>query len=127
MNESVEFYTIVLGMKVDKRYTLHAPKHEFGKYSYVQLGFQWPGSNVAIGLFKDIENPFPKADIKNPLPGTVPTFVVADLDGTCNFLRRKGIAVSDIKSNTSDEGFLDHFAFIADIDNNLLCIRQDMN
>jgi len=131
IENSIQFYTDVFGMTVDQRYTLHSPADKFCDNSYVQLNFQWPGNNVAIGLYKDIEVPFPPISFdfsKNPPPaGTVPTFIVTNIKNTYNYLLLKHVQVSEIISNTSDSGFIDCFAFFTDVDNNLLCLRQDIN
>lgn len=82
--------------------------------------------NIAIGLFKDIDKPFPPAD-PSTVPGTAPTFMVSDIESVRNDLIAKGVKVGDIISNTSNNGYADHFAFFQDPDNNTLVIRQNID
>lgn len=121
---SARFYTEIMGFTVDPRYTLNTGN--FGEFSYVQLTMPGLSDSIAIGLFKDIDKPFPAGD-PSARPGTAPTFMVKDIESVRNDLIGKGIKVGDIISNTSNNGYTDHFAFFQDPDNNTLVIRQNMD
>lgn len=120
---SLKFYTEIMGFMVDERYTLNSGGN-FGEFSYVQLTMPGLDDNIALGLFKDIDAPFPAGD-PSTVPGTAPTFVVADIGCVRDSLIEKGVKVGEIISNTSDAGYTDHFAFFQDPDNNTLVIRQN--
>lgn len=122
---SRQFYTTVLSFTVDERYTLNSDGN-FGPSSYIQLNMPGIGRDIAIGLYKDIDGPFP-VQAPDTVPGTAPTFVVADIAAMRNSLIAKGVKVGEIISNTSDDGHTDQFAFFQDPDNNTLVIRQNMD
>lgn len=123
---SQHFYEQLLGCKVDERYTIDVNK-KFETNSYMQLNMYHRRKKVAVlGLYKDINQPF------DPLPqtGSVPSFIVADIKATLkHFIEQKvKIDLIDgqyIVENTSDEGYIDHFFFFRDPDNNSLVIRQN--
>lgn len=127
MLNAIAFYESILGLEIDPRYTLNSDG-EFGQNSYVQMfmrGEMLPG--FSLGLYKDIDAPL------KPLPqvGTVPSFVVPNINATLERFLVKGVVVDKdgdpyIISNTSDEGFTDHFFFFRDLDNNSLVIRQNI-
>ena len=86
------------------------------------------GGAVVLGLFKDLDRPF------NPKPqlGTVPSFIVADIEETLAYLRSKKVKIDNglddpIITNTSDKGYEDRFFFFRDPDNNSLVVRENMN
>ena len=121
---SQSFYTEILGFIVDARYTIN----KGGSYqaeSYLQLKMPGLNSRIAIGLYKDIDQPFPKQD-PEAIPGTAPTFLVADIKAARRALIEKGVSVGEIIPNTSDKGYTDHFAFFQDPDNNTLVLRQNL-
>lgn len=122
---SQHFYTKKLGFTVDERYTLNSDG-KFGKESYLQLNSTSLGHNIAIGLYKDIDAPLPQQD-PSTAPGTAPTFIITDIKATRKSLLRKGVFVGEIIENKSDDGYIDHFAFFQDPDNNTLVLRQNMN
>lgn len=115
------FYTEILGFTVDQGYTINAGGN-YGMESYVQLQHEGLKGVVALGLFKDIEQPMAPQET-----GTAATFIVKDIVSTRDFLIAQGVEVGGIIENTSDHGLIDHFAFFADPDNNTLVIRQNMN
>ena len=123
-----DFYTKVLGFQVDERWTLNKGGH-FGEYSYLQLNCKSHGRLLfALGLFKDIDQPF------NPLPqtGSVPSLIVADLDATLAYLQSQHVVIDKvggkiIQTDISDAGYEDRYFFFRDPDNNSLVIRQNMN
>jgi catechol 2,3-dioxygenase-like lactoylglutathione lyase family enzyme len=121
---SRHFYTEILGFVVDERYTIN----KGGRYlneSYLQLNLPGLDDNIAIGLYKDIDAPMPKQD-PSATPGTAPTFLVADIESLRQSLIEKDVSVGEIIENTSDEGYVDHFAFFQDPDNNTLVLRQNI-
>jgi len=120
MPVSEKFYTEKLGFKVQSDYTINKGG-TFENDSYLQL-LHDDMDTVAIGLFKDIDKPLEPEET-----GTAPTFIVSDIVKTRDHLLAEGIAVSEIVANTSDKGYIDHFAFFSDPDNNTLAIRQNMN
>jgi catechol 2,3-dioxygenase-like lactoylglutathione lyase family enzyme len=122
---SRRFYTEILGFVVDERYTINKGGCYLNE-SYLELNLPGLESNIAIGLYKDIYTPFPKQDPVT-VPGTAPTFLVADIKSVRQSLIEKGVSVGEIIENTSDEGYIDHFAFFQDPDNNTLVIRQNIN
>lgn len=119
--EAQAFYTEKLGFTVDHGYTINAGG-DYGMDSYVQLQHEGLKGAVALGLFKDIEQPMAPQET-----GTAATFIVKDIVRSRDLLIAQGIAVGSIIENTSDQGLIDHFAFFADPDNNTLVIRQNMN
>jgi catechol 2,3-dioxygenase-like lactoylglutathione lyase family enzyme len=121
---SVKFYMEIMGFTVDDRYTLNTGG-AWGTFSYVQLNMPGLADNIAVGLFKDIDKPFPAGD-PSTVPGTAPTFMVTDIESVRNSLMEQKVNVGEIISNTSDAGYTDHFAFFRDPDNNTLVIRQNM-
>ncbi|HSK73268.1 MAG TPA: ferritin-like domain-containing protein [Pyrinomonadaceae bacterium] len=122
---SKNFYTDILGCTIDARYTLNSDG-KFGKDSYLQLNLPGLNSNIAIGLYKDIDAPLPKQD-PSATPGTAPTFVVADIKSVRQSLINKGVSVGEIIENKSDQGYVDFFAFFQDPDNNTLVLRQNVS
>lgn len=121
---SRRFYTKILGFVVDERYTINVGGCYLNE-SYIQLNLPDLDNNIAIGLYKDIYAPMPKQD-PSAIPGTAPTFLVADIKSEREALIKKGVSVEEIISNTSDEGYTDEFAFFQDPDNNTLVIRQNI-
>ena len=125
---SKDFYSAVLGFIVDDDYTINS-NHDFGAESYMQLNLKSnTGNQITIGLYKDIEAPF------NPLPqnGTVPSFLVKNIDETLAYLQSKKVVIDTIGgvyivTNTSDKGYTDKFFFFRDPDNNSLVIRENIN
>ncbi len=128
MAVSQQFYTEVLRFQVDARWTLDKGGN-FGEYSYLQLNCIAQGKHLfALGLFKDIEQPF----IPLPQTGTVPSLIVTDLDATLAYLQSQHVVVDEIngeiiQTDISDAGFEDRYFFFRDPDNNSLVIRQNMN
>lgn len=127
MELSIKFYTSILGFEVDNDYTINAGNN-FGQDSYVQLRQQTNSSGeIVLGLFKDLDRPL------NPKPevGTVPSFIVADIEETLAYLQSKNVKIDNdsdpIITNTSDKGFEDKFFFFRDPDNNSLVVRENMN
>ncbi|WP_296702647.1 VOC family protein [Algoriphagus sp.] len=125
INKSIEFYRNVLGFSLDPRYSiLKNPK----EISYIQMNFNNGGNHsVAIGLYNDIKEPF------NPIPenGTVPSFIVEDIESTLKLFQEKKVVIDKVDGefiieNTSDEGFVDKFFFFRDPDNNSLVIRENL-
>ena len=122
---SLQFYTEIMGFRLDERYTINS-KGTWELFSYVQLEMPGLPDSIAIGLFKDIDKPFPAGD-PSTVPGTAPTFMVTDIESVRNSLIGQKVNVGEIISNTSDAGYTDHFAFFQDPDNNTLVIRQNIN
>lgn len=127
MELSIKFYTSILGFEMDDDYTINAGNN-FGQDSYVQLRQQTNSSGeIVLGLFKDLDRPL------NPKPevGTVPSFIVADIEETLAYLQSKNVKIDNdsdpIITNTSDKGFEDKFFFFRDPDNNSLVVRENMN
>lgn len=127
MLKSKAFYETILDFKVDDRYTINVGGN-FGAESYIQMNLM-SGSRkkFVIGLYQDIQAPY------NPMPqtGTVPSFIVDDIEKTLKTFLDKNVVVDKIDgqyivSNTSDKGFTDHFFFFRDPDNNSLVIRQNL-
>lgn len=116
-----KFYTEKLGFKVVPDYTINKGG-TYEKDSYIQLTNEGMEHKVALGLYKDIDEPLQPEDT-----GTAPTFIVKDIDSVRQYLLSEGVTVSDIVENTSDKGYIDRFAFFSDPDNNTLAIRQNMN
>jgi catechol 2,3-dioxygenase-like lactoylglutathione lyase family enzyme len=117
------FYENILGFKEDARYTINTGGN-FGAESYVQLELN---KTLILGLYKDISTPF------EPIPqtGTIPSFIVDDIEGTLACFLSKNVVIDKIDgqyiiSNTSDSGYTDHFFFFRDPDNNSLVVRQNL-
>ena len=121
---SIDFYGTTFGFAVDPRYTINAGGN-FGAGSYVQLN-GGPGGVLTLGLYKDIDSPFPPLDLNQPPPGTVPSLIVTDAAALRDSMLARHRNVSEMISNTSDEGYTDHFFFFTDPDNNVLVARQNM-
>ena len=108
--KSIAFYERVLGFIIDERYTLNTGG-DFGEFSYVQMYFPVTDDNkLILGLFKDIDQPF------EPLPqtGTVPSFIVENINETLQYFQDLHVVIDKIdghiiQSNTSDDGYTDHF------------------
>ena len=127
MELSLTFYTSILGFEIDDNYTINVGKN-FGQNSYVQLYLRVKDSGaLLLGLFKDLDRPL------NPKPevGTVPSFIVTDIDETLSYFKSKKVKIDNnldpIITNTSDKGYEDRFFFFRDPDNNSLVIRENMN
>lgn len=127
MELSLTFYTSILGFEIDDDYTINVGKN-FGQNSYVQLYLRVKDSGaLLLGLFKDLDRPL------NPKPevGTVPSFIVTDIDETLSYFKSKKVKIDNnldpIITNTSDKGYEDRFFFFRDPDNNSLVIRENMN
>lgn len=124
---SKAFYINILGFQADDRYTINAGGN-YGPTSYLQLNaVQNDQAVYAIGLYKDIDQPFSPP----PENGTVPSFLVSDLEATLAYLQGYNVTIDKIDgqiilSNTSDEGYTDHFFFFRDPDNNSLVARQNI-
>lgn len=129
---SKEFYENVLGFTVDERYTI-SDGGTYSTNSYLEMNAPCAqGGSFTIGLYKDIDAPYPSM----PANGTVPSFIVDDIKATLQDLLQQGVVVMPmgggegddkyIISNTSDEGYVDLFFFFCDPDNNSLVIRQNM-
>lgn len=123
MLRSIGFYCGLLGCTLDDRYTINANK-TWDTNSYVQLNYERNGQLLfVIGLFKDLDQPYATV----PQNGTVPSFLVPDVQAFYNLLAAEGIGIdSEIIPNTSDLGYTDHFFFFHDPDNNALVARQNM-
>ncbi len=126
MEKSRDFYEKILGFKEQTIYTINAGGH-YGPESYMQLQLR-PGEKSAfsLGLYKDIEAPF------TPLPqtGSVPSFIVNDIDAALRRLKAEGVTIDSmggatILTNVSDKGYEDKFFFFRDPDNNSLVMRQN--
>ncbi len=128
MELSIQFYVKILGFEINDDYTINVGKN-FGQDSYVQVHFSGkPGCAIVLGLYKDLDRPL------NPKPevGSVPSFLVADIEETLGYLRSKKVKIDhDLEDpiiiNTSDKGYEDKFLFFRDPDNNSLVIRENMN
>ncbi len=120
-----KFYTDILGLVIDGRYTIAGGKP--GDTPYVQMIIPGLDNNIAIGLFQDIDKPFPPVDFDHLPPGTVPTFVVPDIDAARAYLVSCGVRVSPVIDEKSDKGYTDRIAFFTDPENNVLVIRQNTN
>lgn len=123
MLRSMGFYCGILGCTLDERYTINANK-KWDTNSYIQLNYERDGQlKFVIGLFKDLDAPYPTV----PQNGTVPSFLVPDVQAFYNKLQLEGVGIdSAIIPNTSDFGYIDHFFFFHDPDNNSLVARQNM-
>lgn len=127
MGISLKFYTTIFDFEIDDNYTINVGKN-FGQNSYVQLFMPLkPSGAIVLGLFKDLDRPInPKPEI-----GTVPSFIVADIEVTLAYLKTKKVKIDNdldpIITNTSDKGYEDKFFFFRDPDNNSLVIRENMN
>ncbi|MFK7787028.1 MAG: VOC family protein [Crocinitomicaceae bacterium] len=128
MLRSKQFYQDILGFIEDERYTINTGG-VYGNESFVQMNsMSTEGTNVTIGLYKDIDGPYEPV----PSTGTVPSFVVPDIEITLSEFLSEGVKVVPVSegkyiiSNTSDEGYVDHFFFFLDPDNNSLVIRQNL-
>lgn len=125
--KSKKFYEKILGFAIDDKYTLNSGGN-YGTDSFIQLYLGSKDRSICtLGLYKDIDAPF------YPLPqtGTTPTFIVDDIEATLDYFRSEKVVIDEIDgeviiSNTSDKGYIDHFFFFRDPDNNSLVIRQDM-
>jgi catechol 2,3-dioxygenase-like lactoylglutathione lyase family enzyme len=124
---SADFFTTLFGYKADDRYKLNSDKH-FGTYSYMQLYIPGKATGFSLGLFKDIVAPF------EPLPqtGTVPSFIVTDINETLTYLQSHHVVIDIIdgkfiQTNVSDEGYEDQFFFFRDPDNNSFVMRQNIS
>ncbi|CAD0001347.1 MULTISPECIES: VOC family protein [Flavobacterium] len=125
--KSKKFYEEILNFKTDDRYTLNSDG-DYGTESYIQLYLgDKDEKSFMLGLYKDIETPF------NPLPetGTVPSFIVDDIQATLNYFRASEVVIDVIdgviiNTNSSDEGYMDHFFFFRDPDNNSLVVRENI-
>jgi catechol 2,3-dioxygenase-like lactoylglutathione lyase family enzyme len=125
MDAAVDFYCKKLGGCLDPRYTISKAVQP-NQTAYAQILFHLMGNTtMAFGLFNDINHPFDHNVHTEQGKGTVPTFIVRDIELTISMLRAKDIECSDVISNTSDQGYTDHFAFFNDPDNNILGIRQN--
>lgn len=128
MLKSKVFYETILGFEVDDRYTINTGGN-FGAESYIQMNLKsGSGQVLIIGLYQDIQAPY------NPMPqtGTVPSFIVDDIEETLKTFLDKNVVIDKIDgqyiiSNTSNSGYTDHFFFFRDPDNNSLVIRQNLN
>ncbi|SIO16176.1 VOC family protein [Algoriphagus halophilus] len=127
LNRSKEFYERVLGFKLDPKYSITHPTGT--DLPYLQMNLTGPnGSKIVFGLYQDIPSPFsPK-----PTNGTVPSFLVDDIESTLAFFQENQVSIdkagdSYILTNKSDEGYIDQFFFFRDPDNNSLVIRQNIN
>lgn len=132
MLRSKSFYESILGFTVDERYTI-SDGGTYGTNSYFEMNAPCSqGGTFTIGLYKDIDAPYPSM----PDNGTVPSFIVDDVKAALMDLLNKGVVVMPlgggegdnkyIISNTSDEGYVDLFFFFCDPDNNSFVIRQNM-
>nr|WP_315238695.1 VOC family protein [uncultured Flavobacterium sp.] len=125
--KSKKFYEEILNFKIDDRYTLNSDG-DYGTESYIQLYLgDKDEKSFMLGLYKDIETPF------NPLTetGTVPSFIVDDIQATLNYFRASEVVIDVIdgviiNTNSSDEGYMDHFFFFRDPDNNSLVVRENI-
>lgn len=126
MQRSLDFYAHILNFKLDPKWNLNSGN--WGKASYMQLNFEINNKTAfALGLYKDIDGPYePK-----PQTGTVPSFIVEDIDATLHYLINHGVVIDGtpgnyIITNVSDSGHEDRFFFFRDPDNNSLVMRQNM-
>lgn len=125
--KSKKFYEEILNFKTDDKYTLNSDG-DYGTASFLQLYLgDKDEKSFMLGLYKDIETPF------NPLPetGTVPSFIVEDIQSTLDYLRIHEVVIDEIdgviiNTNTSDEGYVDRFFFFRDPDNNSLVVRENI-
>jgi catechol 2,3-dioxygenase-like lactoylglutathione lyase family enzyme len=125
--KSKKFYEEILGFKIDDKYTLNSDGN-FGTESFMQLDSDSIDENgFMLGLYKDIDTPF------YPLPetGTVPTFIVDDIQTTLDYFKTQNVVIdvidgTEIISNISNKGYVDQFFFFRDPDNNSLVIRENI-
>lgn len=125
--KSKKFYEEILDFKTDNSYTLNSDGN-YGTASFIQLYLgDKDEKSFMLGLYKDIETPF------YPLPetGTVPSFIVEDIKATLDYFRAHEVVIDVldgviINTNTSDEGYIDHFFFFRDPDNNSLVVRENI-
>ncbi|MCV9933948.1 VOC family protein [Flavobacterium sp. LS1R47] len=125
--KSKKFYEEILGFKIDDKYTLNSDGN-FGAESFMQLDSDSKDENgFMLGLYKDIDTPF------YPLPetGTVPTFIVDDIQTTLDYFKTQNVVIdvidgTEIISNISNKGYVDQFFFFRDPDNNSLVIRENI-
>ena len=129
MIKSRRFYIDILGLTENTKYTINK-NGKYGLYSYLHLDFvNKEDKAFSIGLFKDIEAPYKEKSLN----GTVPSFIVADIEATLKFFQAEKVVIdknkdgSIIITNKSDKGYTDKFFFFRDPDNNSLVIRQNMN
>lgn len=128
MSKSKGFYEKTLGFQLDARYTINTD-NDFGEMSYMQFNLEKSeGQNIIFGLYKDIDKPF------DPMPntGTIPSFIVDDIEATLSFFQENEVVIDKIGgdyilTNKSDQGYIDKFFFFRDPDNNSLVIRQNIN
>jgi catechol 2,3-dioxygenase-like lactoylglutathione lyase family enzyme len=124
MRASRAFYEDILGFHEEPAYTIDSGGN-FGPESYMQLRSAAEKNIFSIGLYKDIDAPF------TPLPqtGSVPSFLVGDLNGALAALKAAGVTIDNadapVITNVSDEGYMDKFFFFRDPDNNSLVMRQN--
>lgn len=125
--KSKAFYENVLSFKEDNRYTINIGGN-YATESYMQLNLKiTKNNNMVLGLYKDIDKPY------QPMPqtGSVPSFIVDDIEGILSKFLSQKVVIDQIDgqyiiSNTSDNGYTDHFFFFRDPDNNSLVIRQNL-
>lgn len=128
MTKAIKFYTNILGFEIQDEYTINE-NGDYGTYSYVQMVLDTNrGNGILIGLFVDIDKPFDKVADN----GTVPSFIVEDLDETLKYLQSHQVKIDPIEGviiqeNISDHGKTDRFFFFQDLDRNSLVARQNMN
>jgi catechol 2,3-dioxygenase-like lactoylglutathione lyase family enzyme len=132
MITSKNFYENILSLTLDDRYTINSGD-SYGPGSYMQFNYNVSsGMQLSLGLYKDIDEPFPVP----PQTGTVPSFIVDDVYATLHLFLANDLivlAMGDGKGddryvvkNTSDQGYTDLFFFFCDPDNNVLVIRQNL-
>lgn len=125
--KSLAFYSSVLGFRLDDRYNIDMDGN-WGSNSYVQLNFESEGKVLwAIGLFKDIAQPYAPV----PQTGTVPSFMVTDIQATLAYLKSNQVVIDqvdgqEIISSTSDSGYTDLCVFFRDPDGNSWVVRQNV-
>lgn len=121
------FYERILGFQLDPRYSITNP--QANDHPYLQLNLiDGMGATICIGLYEDISKPY------DPMPesGTVPSFLVEDIDSTLTYFLNNNVVIDKVGedyiiTNESNQGFIDKFFFFRDPDNNSLVIRQNMN
>ena len=125
--KSMQFYTQLLGFQLDDIYTINIG-NDYKTNSYMQLNYLLQDKTMyALGLFKDMDKPYSQP----PETGTVPSFIVSDIIATLAYFEAQKIVIDKIGkdiivSNISDDGYVDHFFFFRDPDNNSLVIRQNL-
>ena len=126
MNKSIDFYERILNFRIDHRWTINSGGN-FGTDSYVQMDYGMDETPLfTIGLYKDIDKPYSPP----PQTGTVPSFIVPDIKYTLELFKEEKVHIDsfggqEIIVNKSDLGYVDHFFFFRDPDNNSLVIRQN--